>query len=315
MKMRWFLAGLAALMITGGGATVAQRVITQKTRGVLPEKDDSAHPDSRPATQKVELVHDDSIALLAATTPPPPAVVAAPTGEATTPSMPDRPEVASPLPAASEPRPVYATTAVIEAPIEQLPASTAEPGPPQADPAVSPTTAASPEPSAPTAGPVAAPAAPPADPVASVENFVERNRKEAETAIETLTAEAANLKERLAKVEVALTRWQSFSRALNVDPLISHPDLAPAPKANWKRSPLETSARPPQPSPPEESPAPPAETPKPAIGSSPEPPKSEAPPNPPLAFPVDVPEAKPATPEPTPRPPTEPPVELPPPQG
>ena len=47
MKMRWLAAGIAAVLITGGAATVAQRVITQKTRGVLPETNDAAHPDAR----------------------------------------------------------------------------------------------------------------------------------------------------------------------------------------------------------------------------------------------------------------------------
>ena len=47
MKKRWLAAGISAVLITGAAATFAQRVITQKTRGVLPAVSDVIQGEAR----------------------------------------------------------------------------------------------------------------------------------------------------------------------------------------------------------------------------------------------------------------------------
>ncbi|WP_422931122.1 hypothetical protein [Singulisphaera sp. PoT] len=69
--------------------------------------------------------------------------------------------------------------------------------------------------SPPAAEPVAPPKAASEDPLQAVDSFIERNRTEANTAIEKLSEEAKELKERLAKVESALARWKKISQALD----------------------------------------------------------------------------------------------------
>ena len=316
MQMRWLAAGVAALLITGGGATVAQRVITQKTRGVLPEKDDSAHADSRSSLRPTLAIPGPD----PADRPEPIASVAvqpvlipadrplATTGE--TLLLPAEPEPAAPQPATEpDPAPVIATTAVVaEAPVATAPpVSTDAPASP-ADAAISPAngTRVVPVAADTTPTPTPAPASPgPAtaklDPVDSVETFVERNRKEAAAAIDSLSTEAENLKSRLVRVESALARWQSFSRALNADQPTSQTEVPAAGKPNWKRSESDPTARSTQSLPAGDSPP-----------AAPEPtleiPRAEVPANPPLPTPADAPEAKPPTTEPTVQPLPDPPT-------
>ena len=268
MKMRWLAAGVAAVLITGGAATLAQRVITQKTRGVLPEKNDSAHADSRriPGKLVVEAIPSEpglpAIALpvtIAASPPPPTEPALALPGE-----LPGEMMTSSPPTA----QPVAPTIAIAEPPAEIEPPAPLASDSGSADPAVSP---------------VAAPTAPveeqtKVDPVQSVENFVERNRKEAESSIQTLTTEAANLKDRLARVEKALIRWQAFSRALNADQPASQPEVpatAPesttGPKVKWERP---TPDQSPQPTP-DDKPAPAAPPTEPPAQLEPIPPGPE----------------------------------------
>jgi hypothetical protein len=52
------------------------------------------------------------------------------------------------------------------------------------------------------------------DPMQAVEAFVQRNRKEADEAIKTLTQERDSLRARLQKVEAALGRWKAVAGAL-----------------------------------------------------------------------------------------------------
>jgi hypothetical protein len=52
------------------------------------------------------------------------------------------------------------------------------------------------------------------DPMQAVKAFVQRNRKEADEAIKTLTQERDSLRERLQKVEAALGRWKAVAGAL-----------------------------------------------------------------------------------------------------
>ena len=80
------------------------------------------------------------------------------------------------------------------------------------------------------------------DPVDSVESFVERNRKEAEDSIKTLTTEAENLKSRLIRVEAALARWQTFSRALSADQPASQTNVPADAKMPWKHPSAEQTA-------------------------------------------------------------------------
>lgn len=61
---------------------------------------------------------------------------------------------------------------------------------------------------------LAVPAATGDDPVAQVEAFVERSRQEAKAACDALAAERDALRERLAKVEAALARWQALAEAI-----------------------------------------------------------------------------------------------------
>ncbi|MDB5352271.1 MAG: hypothetical protein JWN86_3518 [Planctomycetota bacterium] len=87
-------------------------------------------------------------------------------------------------------------------------------GPPRATevlPTVSETTA---PPNLPTVNVVAVPAISP-DPVQSADAFVARTRKEASDAVEALNKEATALRERLAKVEAGLARYQATLDALN----------------------------------------------------------------------------------------------------
>jgi hypothetical protein len=68
------------------------------------------------------------------------------------------------------------------------------------------------------------------DPVQAVEAFVQRNRKEADDAIMTLTQERDSLRARLQKVEAALGRWKAVAGALERSQaeVAETPDLAPA---------------------------------------------------------------------------------------
>ena len=292
MQMRWLAAGIAALLITGGGATVAQRVITQKTRGVLPEKDDSAHADSRPASHPTLAIASPDPSVVVATVAVQPVIIRddQPTApvetKLTLPMSPESPG-AEPL-VDPAPAPVVA----------EVPEATAGPKsvdalPAPADQAISPATGSVVAPVAAEAAPTPAPApqeqaAAKLDPVDAVDSFVERNRKEAATAIESLSTEAENLKSRLAKVESALTRWQSFSRALNADQPASQTEVPTAGKPNWKRSGTDPVARPTQP-------APAGDSPPVALEPTAEPMKADLPANPPLPMPADVPEPKPPT--------------------
>ena len=245
MKIRWFAAGIAAVLITGGAATVAQRVITQKTRGVLPAQNDSAHADSRvlsipgplvtsapvfsepaasphppqlPVEDRAEPI-PDPLTLAESNPPLPPAIDEIP------PSLPPSPMVTEPI---AEP------TAIVDA--GPSPATINDP--PINDPAINLVAERSD-----STNPVTSRPAPVlADPVETVESFVERNRQEAESNIQALGTEAENLKARLAKVEAALVRWQSFSRALHANqtddqasPPASSEATPPPAKANWKR--------------------------------------------------------------------------------
>lgn len=65
------------------------------------------------------------------------------------------------------------------------------------------------------------------DPAELVSEFVDRSRKEAERSIAALTKEAEELRARLKKVEAALDRWQSISRALAAEPVSSIPMSSP----------------------------------------------------------------------------------------
>ncbi len=58
------------------------------------------------------------------------------------------------------------------------------------------------------------PASPLADPIQAADDFVARSLKEAETAVEALNKEKAELKERLAKVEQGLNRYKAAVNAL-----------------------------------------------------------------------------------------------------
>ena len=63
-----------------------------------------------------------------------------------------------------------------------------------------------------------------ADPIQAVETFVQRNRQQADESIKALNAEADRLRDRLAKVEAALARWQGVADALKAGP---RPGLSP----------------------------------------------------------------------------------------
>jgi hypothetical protein len=52
------------------------------------------------------------------------------------------------------------------------------------------------------------------DPEQSAQSFVDRNQKEAEEHLKALTAEAQQLRARLAKLESGIKRWQSLVNAL-----------------------------------------------------------------------------------------------------
>ena len=234
MTMRWLAAGITAVLIAGGAATVAQRVITQKTRLVLPEKNDPAHPDSRRVVETSRVLAalgSDSARSVETPTLPPLVADAVP--------LPPDPAVPTVATTSSEPiNPPEQATAVVP---EVVP-------PRLTDEAITPTRAISPASEAEPAStvhvaesPVPEEAASKVDPVDSVESFVERNRKEAESAIQTLSTEAETLKARLVRVEAALSRWQNFSRALNADQPASQPTVGAGSKLNWKRPDSESS--------------------------------------------------------------------------
>ena len=308
MKMRWLAAGLTAVLITGGAATVAQRVITQKTRGVLPEINDAAHPDAR----RADLVNPPKLAVRSAEQQPSSRVNRPEVELSRTRSDVPATQDTLPLPAvAPEPsllaeeippsasQPVVPTVAISETPATPSPAD-------PASPATAPGTEGSPTPggsareSAVTdaeARPASASSATPnplprdvpvaVDPVDSVESFVERNRKEAEESIKTLTSEAENLKARLIRVESALTRWQTFSRALNADQPASQPGVPATPRSTWRNPDPESSAG----SKVEGQVAKPA-APTPESPPSTQPPETPA--NPPVPLPSDLPLPSPA---------------------
>jgi len=240
MTMRWLAAGITAVLLAGGAATVAQRVITQKTRLVLPEKNDSAHPDSRRVVETSQLMvalKSESARSAEPPTIPPPLTDAVP--------LPTDPAASIVVTTSPEPiNPPEPATAVV------VP-DAAPPRP--TDEAITPTTAISPAAASPAEpastvhvakSPASDGAASKVDPVDSVESFVERNRKEAESAVQALSTEAETLKARLVRVEAALNRWQNFSRALNADQPASQPTVGPGSKLNWKRPDPESSKEP-----------------------------------------------------------------------
>lgn len=55
------------------------------------------------------------------------------------------------------------------------------------------------------------------DPSATVDAFLQRNRKEADDSIQALNREAEALRARLARVEAGLVRWRAVSAALNAE--------------------------------------------------------------------------------------------------
>ncbi len=239
MKIRVFAAGVAAVLITGGAATVAQRVITQKTRGVLPVQSDQAHADSRSVTLAIPApgIATPPVAQLAlnlVSNDPVPATL--PVGAGPTLAVePDHPALPAP--------PAEPTVAVVE----PAPAPSPNPGP-EPDTAVVAAEPPQPLPTDPAISRATNPGNSAAvdeskgDPVETVETFLERNRKEAEAAIQALTTEEENLKSRLGKVQTALVRWQSFSHALSADQPVAQPAQPTPAKANWKRPETESPA-------------------------------------------------------------------------
>ena len=131
------------------------------------------------------------------------------------------------------------------------------------------------------------------DPMAAVDEFLGRNRKEADESIKALAREAETLRARLQKVEAALARWQSVSNALNQDApqAASGPDQSvllesiPTPPTNDIQPPPERGASGPTP-PPDDGPT----TPPPTMRTLEPPPEREPSPRP---TPV---EARPTTP-------------------
>jgi hypothetical protein len=76
-------------------------------------------------------------------------------------------------------------------------------------------------------------ASPPTDdPVQTVQAFVDRNRKEAEDSIASLTKEAETLRARLERVEAALERWKAVEQAFKQEPAKA---ANAAGKARWER--------------------------------------------------------------------------------
>ena len=291
MKMRWLAAGITAVLITGGAATVAQRVITQKTRGVLPATNDPAHPDTPRAVESVAFkveasrprdgiaapAHEVQAPVLAAT-----AVMPTPAVATTPPPLPAEAALVVPEdPAVPAITPTVSVQPAVNPPDDPAPAPT-----PAADPQIAPANVPPEVRSA-----ALEPAAAQVDPVEAVETFVERNRKEAEGAIHSLAEEAENLKNRLAKVESALGRWQSFARALNNDHPPSQTDVPAPAKPNWKRPDAEIVEQPTR----STSALEPG---KPAPSLPAEAPRAEIPANPPVASPAEAPASPPAEPPP-----------------
>ena len=135
------------------------------------------------------------------------------------------------------------------------------------------------------------------DPMAEVDSFLDRNRKEADEAIKSLSAEAETLKARLQKVEAALARWQAVAGALNEgNPSLVEPTPGPAGRVPWRQ--------------PELAPAPTQDVEGPPPGQRPVPaPVEERPPSLPESVPPTAPEpdlrpvpAPEPGPEPTPEP-------------
>jgi len=83
--------------------------------------------------------------------------------------------------------------------------------------------------------PPAAVVQPPSDPKKAVEEFIARNRKEADDAIKALTREAETLRARLRDVEEALERWRAVADALNREPRKRAYD--PTPKVSIESTP------------------------------------------------------------------------------
>lgn len=81
------------------------------------------------------------------------------------------------------------------------------------------------------AQPSPAPASGVEDPEKAAQEFVERTRKEADSAIKSLTAEAEILRARLKKVESGLHRWQALHAALDQTPR----KTAAGEKRAWKQ--------------------------------------------------------------------------------
>ncbi len=107
-------------------------------------------------------------------------------------------------------------------PAEAPPLDTAKAAviPVDADPTAAPPmpvelTSEPPPPRAPNAAPVAAL---PQDPEKAAEEFLARTRKEASDAVDALNSEVAQLRERLAKVEAGLARYNATLDALNANP-------------------------------------------------------------------------------------------------
>lgn len=71
------------------------------------------------------------------------------------------------------------------------------------------------------------------DPEKAAQDFAERTRKEADTAIKSLSAEAETLRARLRKVEAGLQRWQALQAAL--DQNTRKTASAPKEKRAWRQ--------------------------------------------------------------------------------
>lgn len=97
------------------------------------------------------------------------------------------------------------------------------------------------------------------DPIAKLDAFMDRNRKEADDSIKSLTREASDLRVRLQKIETALARWQNVSQSLNQDSKLSianpqDPQLEPVDPSSPDLRPIPDSKKaavqlPPPPSP------------------------------------------------------------------
>jgi hypothetical protein len=177
--------------------------------------------------------------------PPPPPIVSAPAkpeapaiAPASTPTedkpLPAFPEVAeigsapsSPPaePKAPEAKPAPTVEEIQPVPVDapsaaKTPEAPAIPRSPEPQGLEAPAVAADPEPiaeAAPARARISEPASPSPseDPDAQARSFVERSRKEAEAQLKTLNAEAAQLRNRLQRIESGIRRWQALVDAMD----------------------------------------------------------------------------------------------------